>query len=77
MFVFVQPYVVNSKKPTAVGFCEAKLLAQLREQQSRQTVQGEARAEIRLFVRNLRSAAYRRALATIALEEEREDTEFM
>lgn len=68
---------IDSKKPTAVAFCEAKLLAQLREQQSKQTMQDEARPEICVLVRNLRSSAYRRALATIVLEGENVDTEFM
>lgn len=69
---------MNSKKPTAVAFCEAKLLAQLREQQSRESMQDVvARPEIKVWVRNLRSAAYRRAFATVILDQDEEDVEFM
>ncbi|KAJ6826571.1 uncharacterized protein M6B38_371380 [Iris pallida] len=70
-------FVCGSKKPVAVAFCETKLLTQLREQQSSQLRREQGRREIFLLVRNMRSAAYRRAVATIVLEQKNEDTEFM
>lgn len=65
----------NSSKPVAVAFCEAKLLSMLRVQQWNQTQ--ETRPEIFVWVRNMRSTAYRRALATIALEQQKGDLEFL
>ncbi|XP_008809253.2 ribonucleases P/MRP protein subunit POP1 isoform X2 [Phoenix dactylifera] len=68
-------FVYGSSKPVAVAFCEAKLLAMLRVQQWNQTQ--ETRPEIFVWVRNMRSTAYRRALATIVLEQQKEDLEFL
>lgn len=68
-------FVYGSSKPVAVALCEAKLLAMLRVQQWNQTQ--ETRPEIFVWVRNMRSAAYRRALATIVLEQQKEDLEFL
>ena len=65
----------NSSKPVAEAVCEARLLAMLRGQQSCHTQTAEA--EIFVFVRNMRSTAYRRALATIVLEQQNDDLGFM
>lgn len=66
-------FVRGSKKPVAVAFCEAKLLDQLREQQARQMTHQEGRVEIFVLVRNVRSTTYRRALATIVLDRDKEE----
>ncbi|URD90880.1 Ribonucleases P MRP protein subunit POP1 containing protein [Musa troglodytarum] len=50
-------FVRGSSKPVAEAFCEARLLAMLRGQQSCDTQTAEA--EIFVFVRNMRSTAYR------------------
>ncbi|XP_064952534.1 ribonucleases P/MRP protein subunit POP1-like isoform X1 [Musa acuminata AAA Group] len=68
-------FVRGSSKPVAEAFCEARLLAMLRGQQSCDTQTAEA--EIFVFVRNMRSTAYRRSLATIVLEQQNDDLEFM
>ncbi|XP_010914572.2 ribonucleases P/MRP protein subunit POP1 [Elaeis guineensis] len=68
-------FVYGSGKPVAIAFCEAKLLAMLRAQQWNQTQ--ETRPEIFVWVRNMRSTAYRRAVATILLEQQKEDLEFL
>ncbi|KAG1326181.1 ribonucleases P/MRP protein subunit POP1 [Cocos nucifera] len=68
-------FVYGSSKPLAIAFCEAKLLAMLRVQQWNQTQ--ETRPEIFVWVRNMRSTAYRRAMATIVLEQRKEDLEFL
>ncbi|KAM0951191.1 putative ribonuclease P [Dioscorea sansibarensis] len=65
----------RSGKPVAVAFCEAKLLFLLRKQQW--NMNKKSRPEIFVLVRNLRSTAYRRALATIVLERQKEDLDFM
>ncbi|KAJ8446266.1 hypothetical protein Cgig2_016037 [Carnegiea gigantea] len=66
-------FVRGSKRPMAVGFCEAVLLAHLREEQWSQMPAKQRRKEIYVLVRNLRSTAYRLALASIILEEQQED----
>lgn len=70
-------FVRGSKKPTAEAFCEAVLLASLREEQWKEMTVNRRRKEIYVLVRNLRSSAYRVALATIILEEEEEDVRFL
>ncbi|KAH7655112.1 Ribonuclease P protein [Dioscorea alata] len=64
-----------SGKPVAVAYCEAKLISLLRNQQW--SMNKKSRPEIFVLVRNLRSTAYRRALATIVLEQQKEDLDFM
>ncbi|KAL2934893.1 Ribonucleases P/MRP protein subunit POP1 [Bienertia sinuspersici] len=66
-------FVRGSKKPAAVAFCEAVLLARLRHEQWSQVPAKKRRKEIFVLVRNLRSTAYRLALATIVLERQEED----
>lgn len=61
-----------SKKPVAEAFCEAVLLAQLRKEQWKDLAV-KRRQEIYVLVRNLRSTAYRLALATVVLEQQEED----
>lgn len=68
-------FVRGSAKPVAEALCEARLLSLLRRQQWKQTQ--TLRPEIFVLVRNLRSAAYRHAFATIVLEQQKEDLEFM
>lgn len=68
-------FVRGSSKPAAVAFCEAKILQGLKEQQER--VAGSTRAEIFVLVRNLKSNTFRRALATVLLDEEGEDLDFI
>ncbi|XP_058082122.1 ribonucleases P/MRP protein subunit POP1 isoform X7 [Magnolia sinica] len=68
-------FVRGSTKPVAEAFCEAALLAQLRGEQWSE-MQEKGRPEIFVLVRNLRSAAYRLALATIVVEQQAEDMEF-
>ncbi|XP_066395626.1 ribonucleases P/MRP protein subunit POP1-like [Miscanthus floridulus] len=65
----------NGQDAVAVAFCEAKLLAVSRRQQwAHENLQSR---EICVLVRNARSAAYRRALATIVLEHQESDLEFL
>ncbi|RVX09243.1 Ribonucleases P/MRP protein subunit POP1 [Vitis vinifera] len=70
-------FVRGSKKLKAGALCEAILLARLREEQWNEMPMKERRKEIYVLVRNLRSTAYRLALATIILEQQEEDVEFM
>nr|BBF89698.1 ribonucleases P/MRP protein subunit POP1 containing protein-like [Oryza sativa f. spontanea] len=62
----------SGQDAVAVAFCEAKLLAVLRRQQWR-THESLKRKDICVLIRNARSAAYRRALATIVLEQQEDD----
>ena len=66
-----------SKKPAAEALCEATLLARLREEQWNAMPVKQRRKDVYVLVRNLRSTAYRLALATIVLELQGEDLEFM
>lgn len=66
-----------SKRLAAEGFCEAVLLSQLREEQWKEMPVKQRRSEIYVLVRNLRSVAYRLALASIVLEYQENDTEFL
>ncbi|ONI14814.1 hypothetical protein PRUPE_3G010600 [Prunus persica] len=70
-------FVRGSKKPVAEAFCEAFVLNRLREEQWDSKPAKRRRKEIYVLVRNLRSSAYRLALATIVLEHQDEDVEFM
>ncbi|KAM0858248.1 hypothetical protein ACQ4PT_047954 [Festuca glaucescens] len=65
----------TGKDAAAVAFCEARLLAVLRRQQwTDESMQGR---EICVLVRNPRSVAYRRGLARVVLEQQKDDIEFM
>uniref|UniRef100_A0A0E0RBZ5 POP1 C-terminal domain-containing protein n=1 Tax=Oryza rufipogon TaxID=4529 RepID=A0A0E0RBZ5_ORYRU len=64
----------SGQDAVAIAFCEAKLLAVLRRQQW--THENLKRKDICVLVRNARSAAYRRALATIVLEQQEDDLKF-
>lgn len=68
-------FLFYSKKPVAEAFCEAVLLAHLRGEQWDMMPVKRRRKEIYVLVRNLRSSAYRLALATIILEDQEEDVE--
>ncbi|KAK4482564.1 hypothetical protein RD792_009724 [Penstemon davidsonii] len=68
---------VQDKKATAGAFCEATLLSKLRMEQWKALPVRQRRKEIYVLVRNMRSTAYRLALATIALEQVEEDVKFM
>nr|XP_027114112.1 uncharacterized protein LOC113732501 [Coffea arabica] len=70
-------FIRGSKKHVAIALCEAVLLAHLREDQWKTISVSKRRKEIYVLVRNLRSTAYRLALATIVLEAQEEDLEFM
>lgn len=61
----------------AQAFCEAVLLAHIRGEQWDMMPIKRRRKEIYVLVRNLRSSAYRLALATIVLEDQEEDVEFL
>lgn len=69
--------VQGSKRLAAEGFCEAVLLSHLREEQWKEMPVNQRRSEIYILVRNLRSVAYRLALASIVLEYQQNDTEFL
>ncbi|KAF7804937.1 Ribonucleases P/MRP protein subunit POP1 [Senna tora] len=69
--------VKGSKKLIAEGFCEAVLLAHLREEQWRETPAKRRKMEIYVLVRNLTSLAYRLALASIVLEHQENDIDFL
>ncbi|KAG7015159.1 Ribonucleases P/MRP protein subunit POP1 [Cucurbita argyrosperma subsp. argyrosperma] len=69
-------FVHGSKKPVAEGLCEATLLARLREQQF-DGMFSKKKEQIYVLVRNLRSSAYRVALATVILEQKENDLESM
>lgn len=56
-----------------MALCEAVPLARLRHEQWSQVPAKKRRKEIFVLVRNLRSTAYRLALATIVLEGQEED----
>lgn len=62
--------IMCSKKPTAAALCDAVLLGRLREEQWRGKDVKRRKKEIYVLVRNLRSCAYRLALATIVLEQQ-------
>ncbi|XP_047310597.1 ribonucleases P/MRP protein subunit POP1 isoform X2 [Impatiens glandulifera] len=66
-------FVQGSKKGGAVGLCEARLLGYTREAQWNEMAVEKRRKEIFVLVRNMRSTAYRLALATIILEQQNQD----
>ncbi|KAJ1411574.1 Ribonuclease P/MRP, subunit POP1 [Sesbania bispinosa] len=68
--------VQGSKRLGAEGFCEAVLLSHLREEQWKEMPMKQRR-EIYVLVRNLRSTAYRLALASVVLEYQENDIEFL
>ncbi|KAB2611982.1 hypothetical protein D8674_020014 [Pyrus ussuriensis x Pyrus communis] len=70
-------FVRGRLKPVAQAFCEAVVLACLREEQWDLVPAKRRQKEIYVLVRNLRSSAYRLALATIVLEHQEEDVEFL
>jgi len=70
-------YLACSKKLVAEALCETVLLAQLREEQWSGMPVKQRKKEIYVLVRNLRSSAYRLALATVVLEQEEEDVVFL
>ncbi|XP_042061077.1 ribonucleases P/MRP protein subunit POP1-like [Salvia splendens] len=70
-------FVRGSKKATAGALCEASILSRLREEQWRDVPVRRRRKEIYVLVRNMRSTAYRLACATIVLEQQEQDTNFM
>ncbi|MCD7448317.1 hypothetical protein HAX54_040758 [Datura stramonium] len=65
-------FVRGSKKPVTVDLCKAVCLAHLREEQWKAVGVRKRRK-----VRNLRSTAYRLALASIVLEQWEDDVECM
>ncbi len=69
--------MICSKKPVAEAFCEAVLLAHLREEQWNEIPLKQRRKEIFVLVKNLRSSAYRLAMASIVLEQQEDDMEFL
>ncbi|XLS94372.1 hypothetical protein HN51_070380 [Arachis hypogaea] len=69
--------VQGSKRLVAGGFCEAVLLANLREDQWKEMPAKRRKNDIYVLVRNLRSVAYRLALASVVLEYQENDTKFM
>lgn len=70
-------FVQGSKKLVAGAICEATLLARLRAEQWNEMPVGRRREEVYVLVRNLRSTAYRLALATIVLERHEDDVGFL
>lgn len=66
-----------SKRLVAEGFCEAVLLAHLREEQWKERPAKRRNMEIYVLVRNLRSVAYRLALASVVLEHQENDIDFL
>lgn len=58
-----------------MALCEAVCLAHLREEQWKAVGARKRRKEIYVLVRNLRSTAYRLALASIVLEQWEDDVE--
>ncbi|XP_055830492.1 ribonucleases P/MRP protein subunit POP1 [Solanum dulcamara] len=70
-------FVRGSKKPVAVALCEAVCLAHLRGEQWKSVGVRKRRKDIYVLVRNLRSTAYRLALASIVLEQWEDDVECM
>ncbi|KAL3652749.1 hypothetical protein CASFOL_002430 [Castilleja foliolosa] len=70
-------FVRGSKKATAGALCEANILSMLRDEQWKAVPVRQRKKEIYVLVRNMRSTAYRLALATIVLEQQEKDVEFM
>ncbi|KAF8026258.1 hypothetical protein BT93_F2921 [Corymbia citriodora subsp. variegata] len=70
-------FVRGSEKLTAEAFCELNYLAHLREEQWTEMCVERRKKEIYVLVRNVRSSAYRLALATVVLEQREDDLEFI
>ncbi|XP_075516546.1 ribonucleases P/MRP protein subunit POP1 isoform X1 [Primulina tabacum] len=70
-------FVRGRQKPVAGALCEASLLSRLRLEQWKALPARRRRKEIFVLVRNMRSTAYRLALAAIVLEQQEEDVKFM
>ncbi|KAI7748012.1 hypothetical protein M8C21_028876 [Ambrosia artemisiifolia] len=70
-------FVQGSKKPLAGGLCDAVLLARLRHEQWSSVPLKQRKKEIYVLTRNLRSTAYRLALARIVLEHQQEDLDYI
>ncbi|KAI3683582.1 hypothetical protein L1987_84090 [Smallanthus sonchifolius] len=70
-------FVQGSKKPSAGGLCDAVLLARLRHEQWSSVPLKQRKKEIYVLTRNLRSTAYRLARATIILEQQQEDLDYI
>ncbi|XP_071690398.1 ribonucleases P/MRP protein subunit POP1 [Rutidosis leptorrhynchoides] len=66
-------FVRGCKNPVAKGLCDAVLLARLRHEQWSSVTLKRRKTEIYVLTRNLRSTAYRLALASIVLEHQQED----
>lgn len=68
-----------SSRPVSRALCGAGFLAQLRKQQLLQQneMQENNRSIIFVLVRNLKSASYRLALATVVLEQLEDDLAFI
>ncbi|KAK9058633.1 hypothetical protein SSX86_023475 [Deinandra increscens subsp. villosa] len=70
-------FVQGSTKPLAGGLCDAVLLARLRHEQWSSVPLKQRKKEIYVLTRNLRSTAYRLARATIVLEHQQEDVDYI
>ncbi|XP_076903033.1 ribonucleases P/MRP protein subunit POP1-like [Bidens hawaiensis] len=70
-------FVHGSNKPSAGGLCDAVLLGRLRHEQWSSVPSKQRKKEIYVLTRNLRSTAYRLALATIVLEHQQENFEYI
>jgi hypothetical protein len=68
-------YFCDSNDRVAMAFCDIRILAALRRQQYIHTQ--TKRPEIFVLARNMKSTAYRRAVATIVLEQQQEDVHFL
>ncbi|KAL4560819.1 hypothetical protein LXL04_032973 [Taraxacum kok-saghyz] len=66
-------FVPGSKKPVAGGLCDVALLSHLRHEQWGCVPLKKRKKEVYVLTRNLRSTAYRLALASIVLEHQEED----
>ncbi|XP_076899363.1 ribonucleases P/MRP protein subunit POP1-like [Bidens hawaiensis] len=70
-------FVHGSNKPSTGGLCDAVLLGRLRHEQWSSVPLKQRKKEIYVLTRNLRSTAYRLALATIVLEHRQEDFDYI
>ncbi|XP_076910316.1 ribonucleases P/MRP protein subunit POP1-like isoform X2 [Bidens hawaiensis] len=70
-------FVHGSHKPSAGGLCDAMLLGRLRHEQWSSVPLKQRKKEIYVLTRNLRSTAYRLAVATIFLEHHQEDFDYI
>nr|GEZ67721.1 ribonucleases P/MRP protein subunit POP1 isoform X1 [Tanacetum cinerariifolium] len=70
-------FVRGSKKPRAGALCDVVLLANLRLEQWSSVPVKQRKKNIYVLTRNLRSTAYRLAIANIVLEDQDEDLDHM